>query len=1521
MPSHVHETVMQNPSVVEQLQSHATGWRKEQTAFTYINRDGTETDFSFGELNHRVQTLAFFLGERVPPGGVVCLPYPHGMDFVTAFLACLHAGVIAVPCSPPKRQHHRSFQRLHTIFANACPDLLLTHSTLKTTDQIDSAGDRFDVISTDDLVLDATYTSRRPAPNDVAFIQYTSGSTGTPKGVIVTHANIAANELAIQHAFRHTPESVTVSWLPMYHDMGLIGGLLQSLYVGFRSVLLSPQSFLSNPVRWLEAIGRHRATTTGAPNFAYDLCCSQINDKQLPELDLSCLEIAYNGSEPVRAATLARFTSKFSQCGFRPEAFFPCYGMSEATLLISGGPPGRVTPKLRVTSHSLDQAATEPLVSEQDFSPVQDHRTLVSCGRVTRGTTVAIVDRDSHQKLPTGEVGEIWVNGASVAAGYWNDEQATRETFRARISGDACDCEFLRTGDLGFLDSKGELFISGRMKDVIVVGGRNIYPQDVEAIAELTLELSPQVRTVAVPSDHGNRERVTLAVECNGELRKLARAASTGDTEGVEACAAKLRQAIAVEFDVGVDRVAFMKTGKLPKTTSGKVRRRALRNQLNNGCGDVLYLARLRNTTEPDTDLDPSEYVRRILNESVTHGKTPEGKNLTLDQLGLDSLGKQSVIAAVERKHNMRFDEAEVTAGSTIQEIAGLIRRRGTRVAAPSPHFQASGVADDDACRLARVDSKVTSLTDFAQRESRDLIAKTRDFRAWLEDAQERGFKRYLLPIIQHRGGRALVGSDGYSAEREVILFASADYLGLAHDPRVKQAAANAILENGCNVASVPLVAGSTLLHKVLEQQLSELLGYESCVLFPTGHSANIATIAALCSQQDTVVVDNRVHYSILEGVRLAHSPWRTFRHNNPDSLRTVLRTVRKTNHTRGVLVVLEGVYGIEGDLADLDSLITVARDFDACVMVDDAHSIGVLGARGEGTVSHQQSQRRADILMGSLSKSLGSFGGFIAASRDVVDYLRFYAKAISFAVGVPIVSCAAGLEALRIIRNEPDRLANLRAKAQFFRDALVAEGFAEAAVSRSTIMSANVGSEGLLREIVKELFEQGIWAEGLPFPAVSRGQERARFRVRYEHETHDLAEAARITGETCRRLMPRRLSVPGTDITFGTTIVRQLTRQQASEICDLAIDQARRLSTSLPWVSREFITKYLLRADYWQHMGTSHAWHLSYDNNRIVSAFSVDKTETTINGQPTSTVLLGSFAVAEGHEASFRKQISEAIAKVSRLSDFIAAPASHPVQVFGSGFQDWHATGGKPFLESSLPTALSDALVESGLKPAGAKRYYRVAIESHEASPSPDDLVIRDFRRSAYEQEIDFVSPIIDQTLGQLDLCTTISPAILKGLIRDLRELVLPGFWLMAELDRRPAAFAFCYPNITVEFRRIAGDAGIADFQLIHEAMETAEEAFVAWLGVSPEFAEQGIALALLDELRIRLLGRGYKYLWLSWELIDGQTPIRELAKSVGRIENVADMQVFASIQNVRKPTAVPKPHFDSITQPRVIE
>jgi natural product biosynthesis luciferase-like monooxygenase protein/amino acid adenylation domain-containing protein len=616
------------------------------TALTFLSGDGSiEAEWTFKELDRRARAVGRLLELNGARGQRVLLLFPPGLDYVAAFFGALYAGAVAVPAYPPR--HNQRLDRLRSIAEDAQAKFAVTvpqsfsriNALLGHAPEMKSL--QWLTIDGDQLETDETWQPVEANPDDLAFLQYTSGSTAQPRGVMVTHANLLHNERTIQRAFDQTEEDIVVSWLPPYHDMGLIGTILQPLFTGSRAVLMSSASFLQRPVLWLETISRYGATTSGGPNFAYELCINKISEEQCAGLDLSRWRVAFNGSEPLRAATFDGFVNAFGSCGFRRSAFQPCYGLAEATLLVSGQRRHSVPAIEKFDVHKLEsQRVAQPADSDEGT------KSLVGCGAGTSDQEIVIVDPETSTRCAPGVIGEVWIAGPSVTRGYWKRPLETERTFEARLK-DEVDGPFLRTGDLAFV-CDGELFITGRLKDLIIVRGRNLYPQDIELTTEQSHTALRAGGCAAFSVELVGEERLVVVQEI--EPRKAIDVSEIIDT---------IRQAISEEYELQAYAIIVVKAGTIPKTSSGKIQRHLCRLRFQEDALETVgeWRASIASLDEEEISLDNSaplqsaEAIERWLALLLAAKLKLDVSQLDVQQplarYGLDSL------LAVELTHNI----------------------------------------------------------------------------------------------------------------------------------------------------------------------------------------------------------------------------------------------------------------------------------------------------------------------------------------------------------------------------------------------------------------------------------------------------------------------------------------------------------------------------------------------------------------------------------------------------------------------------------------------------------------------------------------------------------------------------------------------------------------------------------------------------------------------------------------------------------------------------------------------------
>ena len=648
-------------------------WRAERQpdrlAYRFL-ADGEveEATFTYAELDRRARAIGALLQDLSARGDRALLLYPASLDYVAAFFGCLYGGIVAVPAYPPRP--NRPMPRIRAILSDAQAEVTLT-----TTGVFAGIERRVEELpdlkaltwrTTDDL--DQNWADRWVDPrvdrDTVAFFQYTSGSTATPKGVMVTHGNLLHNENLIKNACEHDGETPCVSWLPLYHDLGLIGNMIQSMYVGTPCTLMAPVSFLQSPVRWLKAISQYRGHTSGGPNFAYELCIYKVTPEQREGLDLSSWRVAFNGAEPVRQETLRKFAKVYAPYGFRPEALYPCYGLAETTLIVSAGTKHE---RHVATAFRADELGKNRIVPAEEGDP---SRVLVGCGRILGDLEAVIADPETREVRPDGLVGEIWVKGGSIANGYWNRPDVTEETFHAYTTDG--QGPFLRTGDLGFLWG-GELYITGRQKDLVIIRGTNHYPQDLELSAERAHRALRPGSGAAFSVDVDGEERLVIVQEVQREAR----------TADVDEIAAAVRKALADDHEVQLHALALIKPGSVPKTTSGKIQRRQSKADFLEGRLDLVGLWKEGGAASNEAvDAGPAELKNRDDVVLWLAGRLAAAANVRLSDISpsravadyaLDSLKAIELMHDIETRTGVSLPMESFFGGITLGQIADQV--------------------------------------------------------------------------------------------------------------------------------------------------------------------------------------------------------------------------------------------------------------------------------------------------------------------------------------------------------------------------------------------------------------------------------------------------------------------------------------------------------------------------------------------------------------------------------------------------------------------------------------------------------------------------------------------------------------------------------------------------------------------------------------------------------------------------------------------------------------------------------
>ncbi len=1123
------------PSNLVELLLHRARCQPTDIAFTYlVDGESEEIHLTYKELDRQARAIGAWLESHDLAGQRALLLYPAGLEFIAAFFGCLYAGVIAVPVYPPRR--NRSLGRIQAIADDAGARVALTTDLVlnRVMPLIDQTPHLKQLTWLPTCQVSAEMARDWTMPDvhgdTLAFLQYTSGSTGTPKGVVLSHANLVHNSALISYSFEHTRSGAGVFWLPSYHDMGLIGGILQPLYIGRPNVLISPMSFLQKPYRWLAAITRYQVSTSGGPNFAYDLCVRKITPEQRKTLDLSSWQVAFNGAEPVRPETLDAFAETFAPCGFRREAFYPCYGLAEATLIVSGG---HVHKQSKSGTFDAQALARNEVISTESDAP--GGRKLVGCGKNLPDQRIEIVDPKTRMPCPAGRIGEIWVQGPSVAQGYWGQEESTKQVFRARLA-DTGEGNFLRTGDLGFLEH-GELYVAGRLKDLLIVHGVNYYPQDIERTVQ---QSHPRLRLdcgAAFVVEKNDREQLVVTQEIGHHKQ-------SNFQEVFDA----IRRAVAGEHELIPSEIVLLRAGSIPKTSSGKIQRHACRDGYlagtlkvvgqwrdegqgtrdeGRGAGDegqglgtsVPSEASKRKNARPlhragaaekPQHKPPAERPATVQGIPAGHRLTDlvveeihrvakgRADGLTLDspivETGMDSLERMEILASLEDKFGGRFPEEVLPEMETARQLVAAVEKYLGIELRPA--------------RVRPADAEIP-----AAAYCFDLFPEYLSLRESIDMLEAAGLSN---PFFMVHDGPArdttIIGGKQY------IHFSSYNYLGMSGDPALNAAAKAAIDRYGTSTSASRVVSGQKEIHLELEREITRFLGTEDTVVFVGGHSTNESVIGHLLGPGDLILHDALAHNSIVQGSILSGARRRPFPHNDWRAADKMLEQYR--HEYRRVLLAIEGVYSMDGDISDLPKFIEVKKRHKALLMIDEAHSIGILGATGRGVGEHfGVDADDVDIWMGTLSKGLGSGGGYISGCKALAEYLRYTAPGFVFASPLSPAAAAAALAALRLLQAEPQRVTRLRKNARLFLDLAKGHGLNTGASKDSPVVPIILGNSIHCLQLSKAMLGRGVNVQPIVHPAVEENAARLRYFISAIHTEEQIRYTVQAMVEELERI------------------------------------------------------------------------------------------------------------------------------------------------------------------------------------------------------------------------------------------------------------------------------------------------------------------------------------------------------------------------------------------------------------------
>ncbi len=1007
-----------------------------ELAYRYYTHDKC-IDLTYSELKTAVLHIASFLKAQGINRDPVLIALAPGIEYVIAVYGCLYAGAIPIPAYPPKRNHNN--KRLLNIIENVSAKHIIS-SKFKTNLWPDNLNvHSFESMQNHPITTINPFLAKS---DEIAFIQYTSGTTSLPKGVMVSHGNIFANLTIIDHYLKNCERKIS-SWLPPYHDMGLIAGIFLPLYIGAPAILMAPTYFLQAPLRWLELIAKEQITTAFMPNFAFDYCVNKVSREQISTLDLSCLKHAFNGAEPIHYQTAQRFYDHLNVAKLRPETLLTGYGLAENTLMATGAKDSQWQRPLYVEKNALLQGRIE--LTDENHPHAT---TFVSSGSTFPLHEIAIVNPDSKVELPDLTIGEIWLTGPSVALGYWNHPEKNKEIFNATLANNAAKT-YLRTSDLGF-KYKEELYVTGRMNDLIIIRGANHYAHDIEYTV---MHAHPALRingSAVFTVLKNQQEELFIAQELQREQL------SQSDKNTV---IASIRRALLAEHGLQADVILLLPPNGILKTSSGKIQRNACKEAYLAETFAIQFTWKLANHVIHDHAKTADEGTKWVMNWIANRNGISANTlqlNIELAELGFDSIVAAEFAADAAKQFNKTFDIGDIIENKTIQELLQLV---DSQTAAP----------------LRKI--KMTAA---------------------------------LIPISAHPFEDALKGmylaeTQGISgavikiADRELINFSSYNYLGMSGSNYVTEAAIQAIQTYGTSVSASRIASGQKPIHRELEQALARLIGTEDCLVYSAGHATNISVITQLFGAGDLIIYDVLSHNSLMQGIQFSGAKAIAFPHNDCAALEKILSA--QAGQFNKVLIVTEGIFSMDGDIPNIPAMLALKKKFNAFLMIDEAHSIGTIGKSGAGIREYfQLAANEVDIWMGTLSKAFASCGGYIAGSKTLIEHLKFYANSFVYSAGISPANTAAALASIQLMALEPERIAQLHTNQTLFLSLLKAHGIPTGDSTNSPIIPVMLGDDELTLTFAKKLQADGIYALPIVFPAVAKQSARVRFFISALH-------------------------------------------------------------------------------------------------------------------------------------------------------------------------------------------------------------------------------------------------------------------------------------------------------------------------------------------------------------------------------------------------------------------------------------
>ncbi|STX27971.1 saframycin Mx1 synthetase B [Legionella beliardensis] len=1095
----------------------------QKSIFTYLDEENAENTISYGQLDYKARQIATLLKLiSSVPGDTVLVMFPPGLDFIYSFLGCAYAQKVIVPVMPPVSVE--AANKLKLIIDNAKPIACITTKTiyerLKKLKLVNSlvkkpilgslitkfssnllnkfeplmATDLFSLhwLTTDSLSNSTSadlFNLPTMNPQAPLFLQYTSGSTGNPKGVIVTHQSVLHNIQAIKYGLDIREKDILYSWLPQYHDMGLIGCILTPLYTGLYTIIDSPFKFLTNPISWLQGINKYQCTISAAPNFAYELCANKVTVDEKKALDLRSWRVAVNSAEPIRASTIKKFYDVFKECGFKQETFYPSYGLAEATLFVT-------TKSVSSRFHSviLDKYALQlgevKLVEPAD----QSAQHFISSGDIDSNIEshhIVVVEPNNHIPLSEQKVGEIWISSPSVNPGYWKQDQESLNIFQAKLVGKKT---YLKTGDLGFIKD-GQLYITGRIKDLIIIRGKNYYPQDIEYTVE---QADRNIRAGCINA---------FAIEQNDHEALVILAEIKIKTKYQE-ITKRITEAVFKHHGIMPFSVVLLAPKVLKKTTSGKVRRKEMKKRYLAGELPLLF------TWQQDgsqTITEPSQTNRLISNvndnlslmviKTITDTlRSTEQQEVLitkkLTELGFDSLLMAELISSLKSQLPVSVElsvQYIIENNPTVKELINYIKNQSSEIVALDTHQKSHQSRKVYTASEQQHWMDIKNLPDYKKlKYSQDLLGEQNVSKLYFNSVK--GISDNLVDLE----GEKYINFSGYN------------YLGYAGDKRVIAKTNEAINRYGTSVSASRLISGQKPIHCELEEELAAFIGTEDAVVFTAGHATNVSVITHLYNAEDIIFHDSLIHNSSLQGAIFSKAKRISFPHNDFNALEKLMKKER--HYYRRALILIEGVYSMDGDIPNVPEFIKIKNQNNAHLMIDEAHSIGTIGKTGRGIREYfDLNADDVELWMGTLSKAFASCGGYIAGKSSMIDYIKRSCGGFVFSAGMTPANAAAALTSIRLLKQESFRPLKLQQCAANLLMYLKQYKINTGNSYNTPIIPIIVGDENKAIDLCLKLRNHKIYTIPIIYPAVDKGQARIRLFINYMHTEEQIAYTANI--------------------------------------------------------------------------------------------------------------------------------------------------------------------------------------------------------------------------------------------------------------------------------------------------------------------------------------------------------------------------------------------------------------------------